>query len=159
MLLSERRPSRLLDDLDLDAPDVAVHPFAEDSAEEIAPGLGRHCLQADAAGLVGPGLDQGKEGHIRGPDSLEEAVDLRGMPDVRCADDAKDVGRDAVPGEADDLIRRCGDVLSDIVLEEVFGHAGRPAHGTGRASSEIVTIAAGQVAGGAGRPDENLEPA
>jgi len=53
MLLAEGGPGGLLEDLDLDAPDIARDPFVEDGAEERSPGLGRDGIRAGAAG--GPG--------------------------------------------------------------------------------------------------------
>ena len=202
-------------------------------------------------GASGRPLDEREEGHKGRADLPEEAVDLRGMPDVVGADDAEDVGGDAglpedlvaahrpverglpaarqaiavveipraveaeadgepflrqepaplpveeravglqavgdrparrtepafdrddpaevtdaqdrrlaaVPGEADDLVGRGGDVLGDIGLEEVFGHAGRLVPGLPRrAPAQVVAIAAGQIAGRSRRLDERPAP-
>ena len=46
-----------------------------------------------------------------------------------------------------------------VGLEEVVGHARRPGPGPRRPFVEVVAVAAGQVAGRAGRLDEDLEPA
>ena len=99
MLLSEGRPGRLLDDLDLDAADVALDPFVEDGAEEIAPGRGPDRLGADAARRVRARLDEREKGHGRRADLPEEAVDLERPAGVVGADDAEDVGRDAVAAQ------------------------------------------------------------
>ena len=85
----------------------------------------------------------------------ETALDLDGLPEVI---DSQDRRLASVPGEADDLVGRSGDVLGDVFLKEVLGHAGRPGRSEPWALIQVVAVAAGQVAGGPGRFDEHLEP-
>ena len=88
------------------------------------------------------------------PRRSETALDLDDPAEVV---QAKDGRLAAVPGEPDDLVGRGGDVLTDIGLKEVIGHPHGSVGARLGAPVEVIAVFAGQIAGGSGRLDEDLE--
>ena len=72
MFLAEGRPRGFLDDLDLDAADVAFDPFVEDGAKEFAPGLRPDRLGADAVRASGRLSTRGRNVTNEAPISLKK---------------------------------------------------------------------------------------
>jgi len=71
--------------------------------------------------------------------------------------DAEDTRLSAVPGKTDDFTGGSPDVLEDILLKKVIGHAKYLGIWKEAFLPQIVTISAGKVAPRASRLDENLK--
>ena len=70
---------------------------------------------------------------------------------------AQDGWLSPMPGKTDDLIRRRVDVLDNVFLKDFFGHPKHLGFWIEALLLQIITVATGQVAEGAGRLDENLK--
>src|SRR3990172_3759742 len=94
MLHPQRRPRRLVENLDDDAPDIVPHPLVENGAEKLAEGLRRHRLKAYPTLAVIQSLYKGKELQVLDADLLKEAVNLRRVVDVLVVDHAEEIAMD-----------------------------------------------------------------